>query len=127
MSAPPSDTAWEAAWDEDSSKFYDDDTGWSERGYAQGFAAGATWGAEWYAGHMAVCEFLSDLAAQVNACPDCYDGLAGVPWDRLSYMACDTSGSGGSRGVGRTGSGSGRFSAQNSTRLGLSLRVRATA
>ena len=71
MSAPPSDTAWEAAWDEDSSKFYDDDTGWSERGYAQGFAAGATWGAEWYAGHMAVCEFLSDLAAQVNACRHC--------------------------------------------------------
>ncbi len=47
-------------------------------------------GAAWMAGGMAVCEFLSDLAAQVNACPDCYDGLAGVPWDRLSYMACDT-------------------------------------
>ena len=56
------DTVVGAAWDKDSSKFYDDDTGWSERGYAQGFAAGATWGAEWWAGHMAVCEFLSDLA-----------------------------------------------------------------
>lgn len=47
-------------------------------------------GAQWHAAGMAVCEFLADLAAQVNACPDCYDGLAGVPWDRLSYMACDT-------------------------------------
>lgn len=47
-------------------------------------------GAQWHAAGMAVCEFLSDLAVQVNKCPDCYDGLAGVPWDRLSYMACDT-------------------------------------
>ncbi len=71
------DTVVGTAWDKDSSKFYDDDTGWSERGYEAGFAAGATWGAEWHAGHMAVCEFLSDLAeivAESNACPVCDAG-----------------------------------------------------
>jgi hypothetical protein len=66
-----------AAWDKDSRKFYNDDTGWAERGYAHGFAAGATWGAERYAAGMAVCEFLADLAgivAESNACPVCDAG-----------------------------------------------------
>ena len=71
MSALPSDTACESAWDKDSGRFYDDDTGWSQRGYEAGFAAGATWGAEWYAGHMAVCEFLADLARIYAQCPRC--------------------------------------------------------
>lgn len=40
------DFAVGAAWDKDCRKFYDDDTGWAERGYAHGFAAGASWGAD---------------------------------------------------------------------------------
>lgn len=64
----------DAAWAKAGNQFYDDDTGWSERGFEAGFSAGATWGAEWHAGHMAVCEFLSDLAALVNACPVCERG-----------------------------------------------------
>lgn len=64
----------DAAWAKASDRFYDDDTGWSERGFEAGFSAGATWGAEWHAGHMAVCEFLLDLAAHVNTCPECDAG-----------------------------------------------------
>ncbi len=47
-------------------------------------------GAQWHAAGMAVCEFLSDLAAQVNACPECHGGLVDVPWDTCTLMACNT-------------------------------------
>jgi hypothetical protein len=54
------------------------------------FASAFANGAEWALAGVAVCEFLSDLAVLVNACPDCHGGVSVVPWDSCTYMACDT-------------------------------------